>query len=193
MARFKTFTNGGSILPGDINAIEDDYESAFSSYRDVTLVISRAVAPITIASTWMLLPGNTQFIVPGDTAAIAYGAVRLDPADYAASPRTTKYRLRAGCFVNAVAPAITFTLGLYPVATWGGASGAAPIVQTLGAVVSGSTVAFATPPVGESHATGADFTAPAAGWYVVAAALSGSAMTANSQAAFSVALQRRNV
>jgi hypothetical protein len=35
MARVKTFTNGGSLLPSDLNAIEDDYEFAFSTYKDI--------------------------------------------------------------------------------------------------------------------------------------------------------------
>ena len=41
MARFKTFSNGGSVLPGDLNSIEDDHDIAFSSYKALGVGVER--------------------------------------------------------------------------------------------------------------------------------------------------------
>lgn len=119
--------------------------------------------------------------------------IYFDPADYAASGRTTKCRLRAQLFTNSVAPTVTFTVGLYPVTVFGGGSGAFPFVTTLGAVTSGSTVAFTTPGAsnGGAQSNSGDFTGPTAGFYVIGVAVSGAA-AANSAEAIRVQLQVRN-
>lgn len=100
--------------------------------------------------------------------------IDIDPALYAISGRTTVLRLKLAVVPNAVAPAITFTAGLYPISTYGGASGVEPTVASLGTVVSGSTVAIASPgAAARTVATGADFTMPSAGAYALAVATTG--------------------
>lgn len=114
----------------------------------------------------------------------------LDPADYAVSGLTTKYRFRAAVATNATAPAITYTFGLYPVTTAGGAGTQA---FTLGTVTSGSTVAIASPSASTvTGGTGSDFTPPSAGGYVLGVQLSG-APAANSRNFLYLALQVHHV
>jgi hypothetical protein len=76
---------------------------------------------------------------------------------------------------NAVAPAVTFTAGLYPLSTFAGPAGAGPTVATLGAVTTGSTAAVATPgALTRVTAVSGDFNIPAAGPYALGVVVSGS-------------------
>lgn len=120
--------------------------------------------------------------------------IYFDPADYAVAGRTTKCRLRAQLITNSVAPAVTFTVGLYAVTAFGGGSAASPLVNTIGTVIAGSTVVFTTPGASNGGAQGnsGDFTAPSAAFYVIGVAVSGAA-AANSSEAISVQLQVRTV
>jgi hypothetical protein len=178
MARYKTFTNGGSLLPGDLNSIEDDYEQAFSAYKHILGGVG-LIAGSTAAST-LTLPNSTTGVTDNGVA-----VVYLNPADYAAAPRTTYFNISASCAVNATAPAATFTIGLYPVTAVAGATGV--IGATLGTVVAGSTIAFPTPALSTlSNGTSGDFAAPAAGYYAL-----GVVVSATTAAASFVSLQTR--
>lgn len=95
----------------------------------------------------------------------------FDPADYAVSGLTVKFRVRASVATNATGPAITFTFGLYPVTSAGAADNHS---LTLGTVTSGSTVAIASPSASSvSTSAGSDFTPPSSGVYALGVALSG--------------------
>lgn len=132
-------------------------------------------------------------LAAGAITCFAPRAFYVDLADYAVAGRTTKYRVRAEVVTNTVASGITWTAGLYPVATFAGAGGANAIVNSLSAVVAGSTAAIATPgaSAGGQNNSG-DFTPPAAGWYVLAVVTSGTT-AASSQSNIRAALQVRNV
>lgn len=184
MARVKTFANNGPLLPGDLNQIEDDYETAFSTYK-----LARACAGgITNVSAGTYVLSNEV----GDTGAVsgqganvagsaapAYAyAFNVDPADFGVLPRATKFRLRGTILANNSAPGINFTFGVYPVSTWGGAGTTSPYVNGLGSVQAGSTVAINTPSaLTPTSGVTSDFTLTA-GWYVVAVVLSGGFGTA---------------
>jgi hypothetical protein len=117
------------------------------------------------------------------------GVVYIDPADIAYGALTTKYRVQASCLTNATAPAITFTVGLYPVSAVAGGAGAVSI--TLGTVATGSTVVFTTPSSStRSNGNSGDFAAPAAGYYALGVVASGS-QAANSNAFISARLVGR--
>jgi hypothetical protein len=120
--------------------------------------------------TYMLAPtGGASAAATASTAGYAFP---LDPADYPApSGKTLKLRVKASIITNAVAPVITTTFGLYPVATTGGASAAAPTVASLGTVVTSSTAAIAAPSAAApaTPVVSSAFTFPAAGHYVLAA------------------------
>lgn len=207
MARVKTFANAGTLLPTDLNAIQDDYDAkdavivasaeyAFSSYKTILPPMGVAIddnndtGPILLSRT---PPLSTVGFDPGATAGVIQFAVYLDPADFAAGSRTSKLRLRAQCITNAVAPNKTITAGMYPITAFGGASGAHPYVQTLGTVVTGSTVAFATPALStRTPSTSGDFTFPSAGWYSFALSTSG-AMAVGSRTVIMADLQVRQV
>jgi hypothetical protein len=134
--------------------------------------------------------GSVQTLGAAGTAGWAF---RLDPARYGANARTTKLILHWELNVNAVAPGTNFVPGLYPVASFGGASGAAPTINTLGAVVTGSTATFTTPAA--SAYTPLDSTEinfPAAGPYCFGVSVGGG-VAAGSQSIIKVALEMRQV
>jgi hypothetical protein len=142
--------------------------AAFTTYKLLQRG-SAEITPAAAANTYVLFVGS-QFAV--NTLLVGASVINtqlyLDPADYAANARTTKLRIRATATPNAVAPGVTYTVGLYPIATVGGASGAAPTVATIGAVVAGSTAVITTPAAAvPTTVTGADFNFPAAGNYAL--------------------------
>lgn len=186
MGRVKTFTNGGSLLPGDLNSIEDDYEFAFSTYKSLYTVQANLNGGAT-AGTYLLHP-RSGISASNDAA----GSLYLDPADYLANTRTTKLRVVVSAQVNSTGPAQTLTVGLYPITSpTGGSSGVVGV--TLGTVTSGSTVAFASPSANsQNHGNSGDFTFPAAGYYGIAVVVGGTT-GANSGVALEADLQLRQV
>lgn len=173
MARFKTFSNGGSLLPGDLNSIEDDHDIAFSSYKTILEARPTVIGSSAAAGTYPL--GSQEAAMTAASDGIqARSIFYFDPADHDASAivaRTTKLRVRAFVMTNSTAPGTTFTVGLYPVSAVTGTDPDA----TLGTVTSGSTVAVATPALStRNQGNSGDFTAPAAGYYALAVVLAGS-------------------
>lgn len=142
MSRVKTFTNGGSILPGDLNAIQDDYEPAFSSYKVVRRDLS--------ASLTGLPPAGSLFGTP----------VYLDASDYAGGSRATKLRVRAVLFCDGVAPGVAIDIAWATVTI-------TDMVPSFGTLVPGAVASFGTQ---AAHFKGpqvsTDFAAPAAGYYM---------------------------
>jgi hypothetical protein len=200
MARVKTFTNSGSLLPGDLNSIEDDYEFGYSTYKDHVIFDERAwsFANSPVAGTFILGKdfANSQGAgtPAGNAGAVASNFVfYLDPADRLVGARINKYRVRAQVIVNAVAPTTNWTVGLYPVTSFAGGSGNPPIINTLGAVITGSTIVFTAPALNtQTQSNSGDFNAPAAGFYVLAVVNSGSAAVGSATIVRAV-LQNRHV
>lgn len=119
--------------------------------------------------------------------------IYLDPADYpTVGGVAPKLRVRAVLAVNDVAPTGTYTFGLHPV-TRPATSGAAGLaIVTIGAAVTGSTVAQATPAADAMlNLVSADFALPAAGFYILGF-VSTAAVAASSHLHVSMALQMRN-
>lgn len=150
-------------------------------YRNIQF--ASGVFPASGGATTVLLSTSPPQAVQAVAAAAGakFSAFYLDPADFAVSGKTTVLRLRQTIITNATAPAVTFTAGLYPIATWGGAAGVEPTIATIGAVVSGSTAAIASPAASAAATpvVSTEFTFPAAGWYALGVAQSGSPAGAN--------------
>src|ERR1044072_9528763 len=111
---------------------------AFTTYRKLwhaTAIVGAGV----VAGTYLtaVTPPANNYAAGSINALVRSHLFYLDPNAYLANARATKLNIRAMAVPNAVAPAITFTAGLYPVATWGGGAGLSPLVQTLGAVIAG--------------------------------------------------------
>lgn len=138
--------------------------------------------------------GNTGVLVKAGNDMNAAGAtswIHFAAGDYTVASKTQKLRVRAQLIGNAIAPGVTFTIGMYPIDAIAGAPG--QFTFTVGTVVPGSTVVFATPGIGaDLEANSGDFTIPADGRYVLAAAVSG-AMAANSVVGISAQLQTHHV
>jgi hypothetical protein len=185
-----------NAINGNIDGVNaPTLETAFSTYKTVFGPVGDELGAV-VTATYLLANASAQIgsVQAGSGSAVAkFYPFYFDPADWAASPRTTKLRVRAQVITNAVAPTVSYTTGLYPVATWGGASGASPTVATISAVVTGSTVAITTPSANTANqGNSGDFTAPASGWYVLAVVPSGTA-AANSLQNIEAYLQMRQV
>lgn len=183
-------------------AAMEDLETRLAAYADSrdTLVANRygllvptrsIIIPTATAAATLFLPEGSTTGLAAATTNSPLAVVYLDPADYALSGLTTKYRVHAICLTDAVAPAVTFTIGLYPISAVAG--GADAITMTAGAVQAGSTVAFASPAANlRSQGNSGDFTAPAAGYYALGVVISG-ATAANSREVIAARVEARNV
>lgn len=188
----KAFLNSGTLDETNVANLA----AAFTSYKTVLWGGATPGNTVTGAGPW-LVPGGPTSNAQLQPAAVGAAntapfAFYLDPTDWLANARTTKLRIRWVLTTNAVAPGVTLTPGLYPVTAFGGVSGAAPIIGSVGTVVSGSTTTFTTPLAATTTPATAEFTAPAAGYYVFAFASSG-AMAAGAWSFLSAQLQARQV
>lgn len=113
--------------------------------------------------------------------------LHLTSADHAVTGLTTTLQLHAAVLANATQPTITFTFGLYPLSVAGAANA---LTLTTGTVVSGSTVAIASPSASTvtrgTPATG--IALPANGIYALGVATSAT-LTANNASLLSAQLQ----
>ncbi len=173
MSRYATFVNGGAFLPSSANAMEDDYEAAFGTYKQLS---ERSVdlAGGATAGTYWLTPSGIAVAGPITNSP---SLIWLDPArcwtdayTSAVNPRSVYCSLAAGLISGTPAVGtVTFTAGLYAVT--GEAAGA---VTFAGTPISGSTVTITSPAASsvENAAYSGDFAAPAAGYYGLGVAVS---------------------
>lgn len=197
MGRVKTFANNGSVLPSDLNTIQDDYEKIFAQY-DTLRTHRGQFNPGSVAGTYMLPVSSTSMLGIGDTTNGTLGSFSfvMDPAWMAVPGRTIKLRLLLTLHTNGTAPATTFQAGLYPVTQIAGAAANSAAMAQFGAVVAGSQPAAVASPAASSTITslGVDFTCPASGLYGIGMVTSGGvggSTPANSVETFQVELQRR--
>jgi hypothetical protein len=158
-----------------------------ATYRTKVSVRIGAIGSGVGAGTYLFAPAVIRALAAASSGEATF---KLDPADLATISGLSKFvRIRATVETNAVAPAINFVFHLYPVATWGGASGAQPTVATVGA--SAGNAAINTPGAGApTSADSADIAYPTAGEFVLACVTSGTT-AANSSCLLRVELQER--
>lgn len=169
------FTDLTTFLNGSIDttnlATSAKPATLLGQYRTVTEAFS-GYSPSDTSGTYVFCWATAalQKSPAGVTAATA-AATYLDPSDYSVSGLTAKLRVRGVVFTNGTAPGITFTFGLYPITTGGGANA---LVLTTGTVVASSTAAVVTPSLNSvSTAVSSDISVPSAGAYALAVAFSG--------------------
>lgn len=180
-------------------ALSDDNFAAsagmYAAYKTLLAGSSIVMDDASAAATW-IFTGNGVLLQSATSTSVATSRPApvmdyFDDADFTISGRTQKLRLRAQLLTNATVPAITLTSGLYEITAVAGGTDA--LTVTVGAAVSGSTVAFASPAASTRHQNNSgDFTIPADGHYALCVATS-AAMTANAVAVVSAQLQTRHV
>lgn len=172
---------GTSVLEND-EAIVADYELAFSTYGKVA-ERSFVFPAATATGNWSLTANSLS------TGSVP---VYLAAADFAATGRTTKLRVRMTVHCNGTAPTSTFTGGLYPITAGGGAT--TPTV-TIGSLVSGSSSGSIVAPSSNAvlTTTGSDFSIPADGPYTLICTISGSNIAASAQVSVVGEIQCRRV
>lgn len=158
-------------------------------YQTIARNASRSIASVvTGAAVYAVQPGGAVVTQATSLPQLFY----IDPDDYSISGRTTKLRVVAGCLVSDTAPATTLTLGLYPVTNMSG--GASTSNPNFGTVVTGTTVAFASPGVNtesaQTYTSGINL--PAEGWYGLGIDALG-AMAANSVVTIPFRVEVRNI
>lgn len=195
----------GSITAANLAGSIGDSKLS-SPNNSVYRTILNATVPVvagTVAGTYQFTHVDTDTV--GIVGVASTGAISLvstgsdphfapylyfDDADFSVGSLTQKLRVRAQIACNATAPGMTFTVGLYPLTVAGGAS---TLTFTLGTVVSGSTVAFASPSASTiSQANSGDLTIPSDGAYAFGVVTSGTT-AAGSGSLLSAQLQTRNV
>lgn len=130
--------------------------------------VSGSIAAGAVLGTYIFQRDGTAPIISTTAYTGKTNFLSLDPAQYAHFGKTIQVRVVGTVITNGTAPAITFTFGLYPV------SSVAALVGTLGAAV--GTIAVATPALNtRTAAWGTAITMPAAGPFLLAVALSGTA------------------
>lgn len=170
---------------------DDNFSSAagmYTAYRTIQTV-KAGVNPSALAAADYLFTHTAASVQETTDTGNGIDVFYLDDADWTVSGRTLKLRVRAQAYTNATAPAMTITAGLFPVSSVTGGVGANQ--ATLGAVTSGSTVAFASPSASTTNqGNSGDFSFPADGHYALGFSASG-AGAANSRVVLAIQLQLR--
>lgn len=109
--------------------------------RTLLLAASGRIATGAAAATRIIPASGGTAALTGTTTVAAI--LRLVAADLAIAGVTPKLRVAVELLTNATAPAASFTIGFYPLASVAG--GTNLLAYTLGAVIAGSTVAIGTP------------------------------------------------
>jgi hypothetical protein len=189
ITRAQESTSARTIVVGDYIAatvtskvltdLETNTEYAFTAWKDIPGIATLnnlVFASATGATTDLILSGNNTAAIA--SAGSAFTPQRLDPTAYKVTgdSRTLQIRVRAWVITNSVAPTVTFTFNLKPVATWGGGSNADPTVASLGAAVATATI---TTPGASSRVTADSsiVTFPADDWYVLTLTTNGTSAT----------------
>ncbi len=103
---------------------------------------SVSIASAAAANTYAVEPGGGIASGQLNGSARQGGNFYFDPADYEIPGKKVKFKLTAVCMTPDTASTITHTVGLYPIT---GSSGELlTLINTVGEVVAGSTVAFAS-------------------------------------------------
>lgn len=155
---YKTLLFAPAVLGGDQTA--------------ATYILGTLAGPAGLATVMSAVASGADVVdSSGGACANLPPVIYFDDADYSVSSKTQKLRVRAQVLTNATAPAITFTVALYPVTVAGGSDA---LTFTLGTAVSGSTVAIASPSASAvTQGTSGDLTIPSDGAYALGVVTSG--------------------
>lgn len=160
-----------------------------STYRTF-LAASQGLGNGIAAGTYFLSGSSTPLVSGVDVGSTAVPLLTFAKSEYEVGGKTQKLQIRALFAQNSTKPAITFTLGLYPVTVAGGAN---ELKLTLGTVVSGSKVEVKEPSASTVVlGLGSNFTIPEDGNYALGVVTSGT-LTANARLLISAQLTWRSV
>lgn len=137
------------------------------SWQDVINESGRGPSTTITGAATYIYSGASGLVLSTNTAA-GVGTKEFSPAWYVLAGHSLMLRCIWGLHTNDVAPANSFTFGLYPVTAVGGVSGNNTTV-TVGTVVPGTTGTFTTPSA-DTVATAivvTEISAPSAGLYIL--------------------------
>ena len=172
--------------------------STEGTYRVIASRTGAVVSGLGNAHFWIGMGGPavksaTSSAAATTTYAPTPGVFQFTASDYAISGRTTQLRMRATVINNATAPARDAIVGLYPVTAVGGGNDQTSV--TLGTVVSGSTITFASASMTANSSlqnVTADFDVPSDGLYVLGVQVPGGNVANNGLLNVLADLQVRN-
>lgn len=188
----------GNLDSDNISASADINDSQLASannsvYRTVLRVEGALVGGLS-ANDYQLTADGAAVSNSNETAGyMPAGIMYIDPAAFLVSGLSTKYRVLVQLLVNNISQAgRTYKAGLYPISSIAGGNNSLDL--TMGTVTTGSEATVAAPAVNSlNQASSSDFTAPAAGHFILGVNVSGGAVPANSRLAFAITLQFHNV
>lgn len=170
-----------AVTLGKLNAtVRADWEHTYSAWKRLntgayTFNAAGAAGTFLLPGAGASTSGEGAGIGVSGSTRTATNTVYLDPADFAAGPRTVGFRLRCFAWTGNTAPAATFTARLLSAATPTGTSS----VSATNSAVAGTDVVFTTPAANTMTTSVGTAVALAAGYYVLACNLS-AAMAASS-------------
>jgi hypothetical protein len=180
----KIFLNGGLIDATNL-ATSAKPITLMTPYR--TIFDGSSTAAVGGLGIVVFLPTSNGSLTWPSNAGGALQSYYINPADYAVSGLTARFRLVSHVANGSVVPASNFTFGLYPVNAPTGSAGT--FVFTVGTVVSGSTTLLNNPAANSNNpVVSADFALGSAGLYVPGMANSASP-AANTSFAWNFMLQ----
>lgn len=142
-----------------------DPSGAYTSYKSLKM----GAAQISTATATGIYGMNESMVAATLLTAVPQAAWHFDPADFMATSRSTKLRVK--CTITsstATAPGVNFTVSMYPV------TAVAAGVLTLGAAVTNSGAVLATPAANSLNTVSSiDFDPPTAGFYALGVVPSG--------------------
>lgn len=173
---------------GNGNVLDTDLNSPNNSVRRVLLQASAWAAGAVVTGDYLVgfQTASPSLYASGTNTTSTFpiwgadSGVSSQPQDFQVANKTATARVRGTMMVNATAPGVTFTLGLYQITATGG--GAGLFTLTFGTALAGSTVALATPAIGSrTTVESAAFALPSsAAVYALGVNVSGGTMAANS-------------
>jgi hypothetical protein len=186
----KTWANG-NVDATNLAATADPV-TLMGRYSTVDEVSLRLDSTYTGATTYTGVDGGTGAapMAAGLTSTATAMICPINLADYAVSGLTTQFRVQASTITNTIAPGVSFTFGLYGIASVIGVS--SNIGFTLTAAVAGSGVTRTTPAASSNFVDwSSDFTGSNGTWLLGVA--SSGTPAANSMTQFRIRLQVHNI
>lgn len=193
LSAIQTFVNGQNVADTNVTPAGLTDASLASPnnvvWRPTPVLVPSFILAGTVAATYAVVTGGLSSGGTGTAPPLWYP----QSADLAVAGKTTRFRVVVGYAVNATAPGVTFTWGLYPVTAVAG--GASVVSYTLGTVVVGSTVLVVTPGASggtRSVSSGFDMSALTNGTLYVPGVVVSATTNANSHVHFNFSLEMRH-
>lgn len=141
MGRVKTFANGGSFAPVDMDMIEADAELLFSTWKSVGPTQCGTINSTTGAPCLLPADGFAAKVIGPGGVSIAFGQIFTIPQVPAINRRSLRMRMSAEAY-SAGVPGASLTVALRQVTLLPGNAGSVQRVASMSDPILGSQIVF---------------------------------------------------